>query len=385
MMKVLHLGKYYPPEPGGIEYFLKNLLAATRQYFENHAIVADKGQIHREESETGITVYHRSQIGTLFLTPILPGLFGFLHKLRKKHEFGCIVLHAPNPMTTAALAVTDFISPLREKLVIFYHGDILVDSPLQKIAYFFFRHLEDRVFFRADRFIAHSPNLVRHSQVLGRYQGMVDIVPSTVPDDWPAVTAEDEQEASRIRKEAGKPIVLFVGRLVPYKGLDTLVASAKMVRDAVFILVGDGPLEGDLKRRAAEQGVSDRFVFAGRVGRLKPYYLACDVFVLPSNSPVEAFGLVLVEAMSFGKPVVTSDLPTGVTYVNDDGKTGFTFPVRDSIRLAEVMNRLLSDEPLRNRLGKNARERVEREFASAVVGRKFAEAIENVCKGGHTR
>jgi rhamnosyl/mannosyltransferase len=285
-------------------------------------------------------------------------------------------------MTTTALVVSDCLSPLREKLVIFYHGDILVDSPLQKLAYFFFRGVEDRLFRKADRLIAHSPNLIRHSAVLGRHSGKVDIVPSTVPEDWAVVTAEDEREASRIRKDAGRPIVLFVGRLVPYKGLDTLVASAKMVRDAVFLLVGDGPLEGELKRRAAELGVADRFVFTGRVARLKPYYLACDVFVLPSDSPVEAFGLVQVEAMSFGKPVVTSDLPTGVTYVNQDGKTGFTFPVRNSPKLAEALNRLLSDESLRNRLGQYAKERVEREFVSAVVGRRFAEVIESVCKGG---
>lgn len=374
-MKVLHLGKYYPPEPGGIEYVLKILLAATSARFENHAIVAHKGPADREETDPGGRIYLRREIGTLFLTPIIPGLFRFLHALRTRHRFDCIVLHAPNPMTTMALAVSDLLSPLREKLVVFYHGDILVESPLYRAAYSLFRPIENRVFGKADRFIATSPNLARFSAVLRRFAGKVSVVPLMIPDEWAAFTPEEEREARRLKAEAGKPIVLFVGRLIPYKGLDTLIPAVAKVPGAVFVIVGDGPLDGELRKQAAALGVADRVVFAGRAGNLKPYYLACDLFVLPSTTPVEAFGLVQLEAMSFGKPVVSSDLPTGVTYANLDGKTGLTFPVGDSDRLAEALNRVVADAGLRTRLGDFARERVRTEFLTSAVGRKFERVI----------
>ncbi len=374
-VKLLHLGKYYPPEPGGIEYVVKILMEATSSGFANHAIVADKGRRHWEETGPAATIYHRKAVGTLFLTPVLPGLFSFLHALRKRNRFDCIVLHVPNPMTTLALAASDLVSPLREKLVIFYHADILLDSPLHRLAYFLFRPIEARVFRKADRFVATSPNMARLSPTLKRHSGKVSVIPLMIPDEWQDATAEEERQAETIRRTAGGPIVLFVGRLIPYKGLDTLVKAVPHVPRAKFLLVGDGPLEEALRREAAARGVADRMVFVGRAANLKPYYLACDLFVLPSDSPLEAFGLVQLEAMSFGKPVVSSDLPTGVTYVNRNGKTGLTFPVRDAETLGKALNRLLSDESLRSRLGACARERVRKRFLSSVVGARFAQMV----------
>lgn len=384
MLKVLQIGKYYPPRPGGIEYFVKTLLQATASRLENHAVVADKGRRHRVEAAPEGTVHHRREIGTVFLTPILPGLFWYLHVLRKKHRFDCIVLHVPNPMTTLSLAISDLLVPMRERLVIFYHADIVVDSPVQRLVHALFRPVQDRVFRKAARFVAHSPNLIRASPVLSRFAAKTEVIPSAVPDDLATVTEQEKIEAQGIREAAGKPVVLFVGRLVAYKGLNTLIGAVPRVPSAMFLIVGEGPLETDLKRRAAELGVSDRVAFVGRAADLKPYYLACDVFVLPADSPLEAFGLVQVEAMSFGKPVVTSDLPTGVTYVNLDGKTGLTFPVGDAEKLADALNRLLPDEPLRRRLGEFARARAEKEFTASAVGERFVRLVEDLCEGGRT-
>lgn len=384
-MKVLHLGKYYPPEPGGIEYVLKHLLEATSRRFENRAVVAAKSGPHREERGPGYAVFRRREIGTLFLTPIVPGLPLFLHGLRREHAFDVIVLHAPNPMTLLALFASSLLRPLRERLVVFYHADILLSSPLHRLAYALFRPVEEALFRRADLFIATSPNMAAFSPVLRRYAGKVRVVPLMVPDGWGAPTPDEEAEAGRIRSRfGGRPIVLFVGRLIPYKGLDTLVAAAPRVRDAVFLVVGDGPLEASLRRQAEARGVADRVVFEGRAASLKPYYLACDVLVLPSNSPLEAFGLVQLEAMAFGKPAVTSDLPTGVTWANLEGITGLTFPVGDCDRLAEALGRILSDGALRERLGLRAKERVEKEFTASTVGATFERVILDLLGEGRT-
>ncbi|MBI5575900.1 MAG: glycosyltransferase [Deltaproteobacteria bacterium] len=382
MIKVLHLGKYYPPDPGGIEYVLKNLLQATGFRFENHAVVACKGPRHSEENGPDGTVYRRKEIGTLFLTPIIPGLFLFLLSLRRREKFDCIVLHAPNPMTAAALFVSCLFLPLREKLVIYYHGDILVDAALHRLAYFLFRPIENWTLGRADRIVATSPNQAGFSGNLMMHAGKVTVIPLMVPDDWSDTTEEEREEARKIRERFGAPMALFVGRLVAYKGLSTLVDAAPMVPRGTFLIVGDGPLEADLKKRAAERGVEDRLIFLGRAPDLKPYYLACDLLVLPSASAVEMFGLVQLEAMSFGKPAVTSDLTTGVTYANLDGKTGLTFPVGNSGKLAEALNNLFTDDPLRKRLGEFAGERVRKEFRSSVVGEKFVRLVQDLCGKG---
>lgn len=382
MTKVLHLGKYYPPEPGGIEYVLKHLLEATGSRFDNYAIVADKGAGHREEKGPEGTVYRRKEAGTLFLTPILPGLTSFLHGLRKRHKFDCIVLHAPNPMTSIALAISDMVSPLREKLVVFYHGDILVDAALHRLAYSLFRPIENRLLRKAARIIATSPHQARFSEVLKRFERKVEVLPLMVPDDWGAGTLAEAEEARSIRGGCGTPLVLFVGRLVAYKGLSSLISAVPEVPGTSFLIVGDGPLEDDLKKQAGRLGVSDRVRFLGRVRDLKPYYMACDLLVLPSVSAVEMFGLVQLEAMSFGKPVVTSDLKTGVTYANVDGETGLTFPAGNSAKLSEALNRLLSDDRLRERMGRYAGERVRREFLSSVVGGKFIGLITELCGKG---
>ncbi len=379
MIKVLHLGKYYPPEPGGIEYVLKNLLHATGSRFENHAVVADKGACHREEKGPEGTVYRRKEAGTVFLTPILPGLPRFLGALRRKEKFDCIVLHAPNPMTTVALAVSSWFAPFREKVVVYYHGDILVDAAVDRLAYFLFRPFERLLLRKAERIVATSPNQARFSENLRRFARKVEVIPLMVPDDWSAADAGEEEEARRIRGEFETPLILFVGRLVPYKGLSTLVDALPKVPRGTFLIVGDGPLEAELKRQAAERGVADRIRFLGRAANLKPYYLACDLLVLPSATAVEMFGLVQLEAMSFGKPAVTSDLTTGVTYANLDGKTGLTFPVGNSGKLAEALNRLLSDDGLRARMGEFAGERVKREFRSSVVGEKFVRMVTELC------
>jgi rhamnosyl/mannosyltransferase len=121
-------------------------------------------------------------------------------------------------------------------------------------------------------------------------------------------------------------------------------------------------------------GLSERVLLLGEVEDIRPYYLACEFFVLPSVSGLEGFGIVQIEAMALGKPVVSSDLPTGVTYVNVNEETGLVFPVGDDTALAEACNRLLSDARLRDRLGVNARERTQRMFsykALADAARRF--------------
>jgi rhamnosyl/mannosyltransferase len=170
--------------------------------------------------------------------------------------------------------------------------------------------------------------------------------------------------ATQIRAEhPGRKIVLFVGRLVYYKGVDVLVRAMGLV-DADVILVGKGPLESELREIAVANGVSSRISWVAPTtdDELHAYYRAADVFCLPSVANSEAFGLVQIEAHAAGVPAVSTNLPTSVPYANLDGVTGLTVPVGDVAALAAALNLLLSDDALRERLGSQAAERALTQF-----------------------
>ena len=157
--------------------------------------------------------------------------------------------------------------------------------------------------------------------------------------------------------------MLFVGRLVYYKGADVLVRAMRGV-DADLVVVGRGPLEGELREVAVANGSAGKITWVEPTGdeELAAYFHAADVFCLPSVANTEAFGLVQIEAHATGTPVVSTDLPTSVPYANPDGVTGLTVAVGDADALAGALNRLLGDPGLRARLGEAARQRALTQF-----------------------
>jgi glycosyltransferase involved in cell wall biosynthesis len=156
--------------------------------------------------------------------------------------------------------------------------------------------------------------------------------------------------------------VLSAGRLVYYKGLEYLIRAMDRV-DATLLIVGDGPLRPRLEREAgASPLVRRRVRFLGRVEDLTPFYHASDVFALPSIGRSEGFGIVQLEAMACGKPVVNTRLQSGVPYVSIDGLTGITVAPRRPNELADALNRLLYDPQLRQKYGRAALHRVSTEF-----------------------
>jgi rhamnosyl/mannosyltransferase len=164
---------------------------------------------------------------------------------------------------------------------------------------------------------------------------------------------------------------------VYYKGVEVLIDA--MTRLAgTLVLIGEGPLERELRRRVSDRGIEDRVLFPGRVedDDLPAYYQAADVFVLPSVAKTEAFGVVQIEAMAAGVPVVSTNLPTGVPWVNQDGVTGFVVKPGDADALADAINRLLNDEPLRIRLGRNASSRARDLFSRDRMVQTFRDIVE---------
>ena len=137
-----------------------------------------------------------------------------------------------------------------------------------------------------------------------------------------------------------------------------------------LLIIGDGPLKEELAALIATLGLQEKVRILPNVGdeALPYYYQACDLFVLPSIANSEAFGIVQVEAMACGKPVITTDLPTGVTYVNQRGVTGLVVPIKDSQALAKAINELRADPQKRRTLGENGRQRANTLYNKANLG-----------------
>jgi rhamnosyl/mannosyltransferase len=179
------------------------------------------------------------------------------------------------------------------------------------------------------------------------------------------------KEAKEIKETFGSPVILFVGRLVYYKGLEYLLKAMRKI-EAHLLVIGDGPLKKRLKKIACHLGVSQKISWLGEIDneRLAPYYYTSDVFILPSAIKAESFGLVQLEAFACGKPVISANLPTGVPYVNLHGKTGLVVVPKDSEAIARALNILLASEKLRKHYGQNGRERLEREFTKEIMSKE---------------
>jgi rhamnosyl/mannosyltransferase len=165
-----------------------------------------------------------------------------------------------------------------------------------------------------------------------------------------------------VREKFGSRLVIAVGRLVYYKGFDYLIEAMSGV-DGRLLIIGEGPLRVELERLAVDRGLRDKVVFLGRVTDAAPYYHACDVFVLPSVARSEAFGIVQLEAMAAGRPVINTQLDSGVPFVSLNGVSGLTVPPAHARSLTFGINLLLDDPILRSRYGAAAQARVQNLFS----------------------
>lgn len=364
-LRVLQVGKFYPPHSGGMESHLEALCGQLRGEVDVEVLVAGEGRRTVEEVLDSVKV---TRVGTLFdfaAAPVCPGL------VRRIRDARADIVHLHWPHPTALLAY--LASGHRGALVVTYHSDVVRQRVLGAV----FRPVLRRALGRAAAVVAASPNYVESSPVLQEFKTKCRVIPFGIPLE--GLDRVDASEVSRLRERFGPRVVLGVGRLIYYKGFEHLIRAMKEV-DAHLVVVGSGPLRGALEEEALRAGVADRVTLTGRVEEVAPFYHAADVFALPSVARSEAFGIVQLEAMACGLPVVNTRLDSGVTYVSVDGVTGLTVPPADPGALAAALNTLLEDGALRARLGRAARLRVEREFDLATMGRRTLELYAEVVR-----
>jgi rhamnosyl/mannosyltransferase len=268
--------------------------------------------------------------------------------------------------------------------VLTYHSDIV----RQKVLVGAYAPLLRRVLDRVDLIIASSPDMVEHSEYLAPVASKCRVVPFGIHVERFAATPERTARAAGLRAQAtpsrgARPVVLFVGRLVYYKGADVLVRAMADV-DADLVMIGSGPLRSSLDGLVTSLGIADRVRFTDAIGHegLAAWYHAADVLCLPSVARSEAFGLVQLEAHAAGTPVVSTRLTTGVPFVNQHGVTGLTVPPGNVSALAGALRTLTTDEALRARLGAQAAERVARDFTTARMVADTRAVYHEARKGG---
>jgi rhamnosyl/mannosyltransferase len=378
------VNKYYaPPHLGGVEVVVRNLAAGLVDLTgaQVRVLVCNEAGERVEETLAGVEVVRLARQFAISSAPVAVSLPGALRaELRRRGPLGLeppdlINLHSPYPWGE--------LSFLRARLdvpsVVFYHSDIVRQQRLLTA----YRPFLERFLDRVDLIVTSSPNMIEHSEFLAPRAAKCRVVAFGLPlDEIADPAAAVLARAAAIRAaHGGRKIVLFVGRLVYYKGVDVLVRAMATVA-ADLVIIGRGPLGAELRAGAAASGISARTTFLEPQSdaELAAWYHAADVFCLPSVAASEAFGLVQIEAHAAGTPVVSTDLPTGVPYANLDGVTGLTVPAGDAAALAAALNRLLGDDELQARLGTQARARARRDFTVPRLVEQtlgvYAEAVE---------
>jgi rhamnosyl/mannosyltransferase len=356
-MQVVHVYKdYYPPVYGGVEITINALAHGVKEAgWDPIILVANRCfRTSRMEVE-GIPVIKVADLGRVWSAPMTPTFPRWLKRTR-----GDILhFHLPNP--TAVLSYLRVRPPGR--LVVHYHSDIVRQASMAR----YYQPMLDSFLERANAIIATSPRYLESSEVLQRHKERCHVIPLAVEPHFMSPDPEVLHQAEVIRERYGdRPLVLFVGVLRYYKGLSYLIRAMKGLK-ANLLVVGNGPLFRKMVQIRDELGLRKNVFFMGHVSDVRPYFYAADCFCLPSIERSEAFGIVLLEAMAASLPLVTTDLETGVCFVNRDGETGLVVPRRNAESLHEALKQLLFDPERREKMGRAGRERLEANFTREIM------------------
>lgn len=356
MAKIVHLGKYYFPHSGGIERVTSTLAKGALTFGHETKVVCfgKVKQTVRAQVE-GVEVIRCPILFTFFSQAV--GTSYLLESFRASRKSDLVHLHYPNLL---AVFVILFLSK-RIPVIVHWHSDIVDKGLIGKIT-IPITHILLR---RASCIIATSSIYANSSLALRRYIDKVSVIPIGIPD-LSSTLFKSEKVNSLKETIQDRSVILSIGRLVPYKGFDVLIEASKfLVSNTIVVIVGDGPLSKQFSRYVKENASDVKVVLTGSLtdSELRYLFKCAKLYCLASNSRAEAFGVVLLEAMTFGLPIVATEIPgSGVQWVNKHGVSGLNVSINNPIELAEACNLIIASKDLRDYLSHGARERFLSEF-----------------------
>ena len=345
-MRVLQLGKFYPIR-GGVEKVMWDLTESLSAAGVSCDMLCAKfpgdGPDAKDlpyYSPDGLFTLNGSgrvicvpALAKMAATMIAPRMISWLRRHGKKYDI--IHVHHPDPMAALALRLSGY----RGKVVLHWHSDIISQQFFLRL----YKPLQDWLILRSDRILGTTPVYVKSSPYLRDVQEKCDYVPIGID----AIRFDPGKVLSIRDSYPGKTLLLSVGRLVPYKGYSFLIEAMTRLPERFHLLLGGkGPLKESLETQIRDSGLQDRVTLLGYVSDddLPALFGAADIFVLPSVMKTEAFGIVQIEAMSCGTPVVATRIPeSGVAWVNEDGVSGLNAEPKDADSLAQAILTVESD------------------------------------------
>lgn len=341
IMKILHLFKTFFPESfGGIQEFIKIIATQTAQLGVHNTVLTPslRPAIEKDNSAFPFEVIRTPQT---FEYASCPVSFKMLKVYREIiHQFDILHFHYPWPFG-------DFVSlihPVKPlKILVTYHSDIVHQQKLKWL----YNPLMKLFFSKVSTFVVSSPNFLNSSKDLEPYRKKSVIVPFGLPQ--PDVSSEHIQ---KWRKKVGENYLLFIGQFRYYKGVTVLIEAIEKF-PVPTILIGNGALENEIRHQIQQRNLNKYILLLGSVSDLDKYallYLA-RALVLPSIARSETFGLALLEGAMMGKPLISTELATGTSYINQQGVTGLIVPPRDPLSLSQAIRQIFSNDALCERMG----------------------------------
>jgi glycosyltransferase involved in cell wall biosynthesis len=346
-MRILHFYKtYYPDSLGGVEQVIRQLCSGTARLGAENAVLTLTRSKNEELIQFEGHPVHRARLS--FEVASTGFSFGAIAKLASlAKQYDVIHYHFPWPFMDLA----HFIARVKKPTLVTYHSDIVRQKNLLKL----YQPLKHRFLASVDHIVATSPNYLASSTVLDRFRDKTQVI--TYGLDKAIYPTPSPQVLNQWRQRCGERFFLFVGVLRYYKGLHILLDAARGT-DYPIVIVGAGPIEQELKAHALRIGLTN-VMFLGAVSEVDKVALLqlCYAVAFPSHLRSEAFGISLLEGAMYGKPMISSEIGTGTTYINVDGVTGLVVPPSDPDALRAAMRTLWQQPELAREMGERAEAR----------------------------
>lgn len=360
-MRVLHFYKtYYPDSLGGIEQVIRQLCVGTGRLGVTNEVLSLSRQKDLRPFEMEGHMVHRVPLDFEIASNACS--FAAIGQLARMAEQADVVhYHFPWPFMDLA----HFVARVKKPTLVTYHSDIVRQKHLLRL----YQPLKHRFLKSVDTIVATSPNYMASSAVLDRYRDKTRVI--TYGLDKGTYPEPSQELMDKWRARVGPKFFLFVGVLRYYKGLHILLDAVEKL-DYPVVIVGAGPIERELKEHAARLGLK-HVLFVGALDDADKVALLklCYAVAFPSHLRSEAFGISLLEGAMFGKPMISSEIGTGTTYINIDGETGLVVPPSEPAALGAAMRTLWENPALAADMGRRAAERYRTLFTSEQMAASY--------------